>query len=129
MKSGFSLSWLSSSQPRKQRKFRFNAPLHIRGKFVNSTLSKELREKYETRNVRVRKGDKVKILRGQFKGKTGTVEKVSLAKTKVFISGVELAKKDGAKVKYPIHPSNLMITTLNTEDKKRLKNLKQKKSD
>lgn len=129
MKTAFSLSWLSSTQPRKQRKFRFNAPLHIRGQFLNSTLSKELRQKYETRNLRVRKGDKVKVMRGQFKGVTGNVEKVSVLKTKIYVTGVELIKKDGAKVKYPLDPSNLMITSLNLDDKRRLNNQTKKKSE
>ena len=42
---------------------------------MSAKLSKELRAKQNIRSVRVRTGDKVKILRGQFKGKTGVVEK------------------------------------------------------
>lgn len=129
MKSIFSLSWLSSKQPRKQRKFRMNAPLHIRGKFLNSTLSKELRQEQNTRNLRVKKGDKVKILRGQFKGTTGLVEKVSISKSKVYVAGVELTKKDGAKIKYPLDPSNIMIISLNLSGKKRLSTDAKKKSE
>ena len=33
MKSIFSKSWVSSKQPRKQRKYRYNAPDHIKKKF------------------------------------------------------------------------------------------------
>lgn len=127
MKSIFSLNWIASSQPRKQRKFRMNAPLHIRGKFLNSNLSKELREKYGKRSLRVRKGDKVKISRGQFKGKVGTVEKVSIIDSKIHVSDVNLIKKDGSKVSYPLDPSNVIITTLNLEDKKRVEKLKNKR--
>ena len=127
MKSAFSLSWLSSKQPRKQNKFRRNAPLHIRGKFLNSPLSKELRTKHNTRTLRVRKGDSVKVMTGQFKGKNGKVDRVDLAKSKIYVTNVHVMKKDGAKALYPINPSNVLITELFLEDKKRLKNIK--KSD
>ena len=46
MKSIFSLSWIRSKQPRKQRKYRHNAPLHIKKKFISVNFTKELREKY-----------------------------------------------------------------------------------
>lgn len=119
MKREWSLSWISSRQPRKQRKYRVNAPLHIKSKFMKSHLSKELREKYKVRSVKVRRGDIVKILRGNFKGRTGKVVKVSIKKEKIYVEGIERLKKDGNKVKVPIHPSNLMIIELNLEDKKR----------
>lgn len=121
MKSTFSLQWLKSAQPRKQRKFAYNAPLHIRGCFLHVRLSKELAQKHKLRSLRVRTGDKAKILRGQFKGKTGIVEKVDVARSKIYVKGAELTKKEGGKVPYPIHPSNLQLTTLVTDDKKRLK--------
>lgn len=122
MKSLFSIKWLSSIQPRKQRKFRANAPLHIKGSFLSAKLSKDLQEKQKTRSVRVRSGDKVKILRGQFKGKTGAVDKVVVSKERIYIAGAEIIKKDGGKVPYPIHPSNVMITSL-SQDKRRFKRI------
>ena len=121
MRSIFSINWLSSIQPRKQRKFRHNAPLHIKGNFFNVRLSKELQEKHHLRSLRVRSGDKVKILRGQFKGLEGLVDKVSLSRERVFVKGAEIVKKEGGKVPYPIHPSNLRLISINSEDKKRIK--------
>jgi large subunit ribosomal protein L24 len=121
MKSMFSIQWLSSTQPRKQRKYRYNAPLHIRGTFLHAKLAKDLKEKYSVKSLRVRTGDKVKILRGQFKGVENVVERVDVARQKVFVKDAELAKKDGGKTPYPIHASNLMITTVTTDDKKRFK--------
>lgn len=126
MKKKFSIKWKSSTQPRKQKKFRFNAPLHIKNKFMSVHLSKELRAKYKRRNTTVRKGDTVKILRGQFKKKSGKVDKVDLKKTKVYIQGIEVSKKDGTKAFYPFQPSNLMIIELNLDDKKRAKSLERK---
>ena len=125
MKTKFSSSWIKSKQPRKQRKYRYNAPLHIKQKFVGAHLSKELHKKYGKRSMNVRKGDSVKIMRGQFKNKTGKVEEVNLKKTLAYVSGIEIAKRDGTKARFPIHPSNLMITALGKEDK-RIKKKEQK---
>ncbi|MEM4738276.1 MAG: 50S ribosomal protein L24, partial [Acidilobaceae archaeon] len=60
-----------SSQPRKQRLALFTAPLHTRQKLMSAPLSPELREKYGVKNLPVRKGDKVRIMRGDFKGHEG----------------------------------------------------------
>ncbi|MEE9525247.1 MAG: 50S ribosomal protein L24 [Candidatus Woesearchaeota archaeon] len=122
----FSKEWIKSKAPRKQRKYRYNAPLHIRNKFMSVHLSKELKEKHKKRNITVRKGDTVKILRGQFKGKTGKIDRVNLKSTKVYIQGIESTKKDGTKTFYPFNPSNLMIIELNLSDKKRAKSLERK---
>lgn len=119
MKSDYSNHWNASKSPRKQRKYRYNAPLHRRGSFLRAPLSKELRKKYNTRSARVRKNDKVMISRGQFKGKTGTVDVVNLSLNKVFVSGIELKKKDGSKVPYPLDASNIVITAIGSEDERR----------
>lgn len=119
MKQEFSKEWNKSIKPSKQRKYVANAPLHIKSKFLNSTLSKELRAKHETRSVRVKKGDKVKVMRGTHAGKTGKVERVSVKYTKVYVTGVDNMKRDGSKSMYPLNPSNIMIVELNLEDKKR----------
>ena len=75
MKRKFSTSWKSSKQPRKQRKYLANAPLHLKRKLLSVNLSKALREKVGKRNVVVKKGDKVKAMRGKFKNKQGKVSK------------------------------------------------------
>jgi large subunit ribosomal protein L24 len=108
-----------SVKPGKQRKFVRNAPLHIKSTLLGSHLSKDLRQKLKKRSLRVRKGDKVKVLRGQHKGKTGTVDRVDTNRMKVFITGIEFPKKDGSKAMYPIHPSKLLIQELHA-DKRRL---------
>ncbi len=126
MKTEFSATWNKSTQPRKQRKFRLNAPKHIKSKFISSHLADDLKEKYQRRSVRVRVGDKVKVLRGQFNGKTVKVERIDVKKEKLYINGVEMQKKDGSKVFYGINPSNVMITELTLEDKRRSESLKRK---
>jgi len=127
MRKKFSSSWKSSKQPRKQRKYRYNAPLHIRHDFIRSHLSKELRAKYGKRNMGLKKGDKVKILRGEFRKKDGKIERVDLKKTKVYITGMEKIRKDGTKTLIPLEPSNLLILELNMDDKNRQKILERGK--
>src|SRR3989338_1833072 len=117
MEKKFSTAWKGSKQPKKQRKYRYNAPLHVKQKFIHAHLSKELRKKYKTRRLGLKKGDKVKVLRGQFKKHIGNVERIDLKKTKVYVSGIEITKKDGTKTTYPIAPSNLIITELELDDK------------
>ena len=126
MKQKFSTKWLSSRQPRKQRKYRANAPLHTKHKLISSNLAKELRKKYGKRNISVIKGDKVKIMQGEFKTKTGKISLVSNYKLKVAIEGIQKTKKDGTKVNVYFDPSNIQIQELNLEDKKRLNSLQRK---
>ena len=122
----FSREWKSSKKQSKQRKYRFNAPLHIKQKLAHSHLSKDLRKKYGKRATSIRKGDKVKIMRGHFKKHEGKIERLDLKKSLVFVIGVEMTKKDGTKKLLPSHPSNLMIMELNLDDKKRQHALERK---
>ena len=122
----FSSTWKNSKKPRKQRKYRLTAPLHIKQKFVHSHISKDLRKKYGMRNIALRKGDKVKIMRGQFRKHEGKVERIDLKNTSIFVNGVEITKRDGTKKMLALHPSNLTITELNLEDKLRQKTLERK---
>jgi large subunit ribosomal protein L24 len=119
----FSRSWLGSKQPRKQRKYRYNAPLNLRGKFMRSHLSKDLRKKYNTRSIRIRKGDKVRIMCGQFAKREGKVDRVDIKRTKVYIENIDISKKDGSKALFPLDPSNLLVLELVTDDKKRMAKL------
>ncbi len=122
MKSEFNKSWNSSVQPRRQVKFRSNAPNHIRRKFMGCSLDKKLREKYGRRNIEVRKGDEVKIMRGKFKGKQGKVGDVDVKNTRIQVEGIQRKKKlGGEKLVTWFHPSKVKIIILNVDDKRRLK--------
>lgn len=123
MKKEFSTLWESSKQPRKQRKYRANAPLHIKRKFLSVNLSKELRKKHGKRNLPVIKNDKIKILRGKFKGKQGKITGVLTKLGKVTVEGIQINKIEGSKVDIKLQPSNLQIIELNLEDPKRSKKL------
>ncbi|MBS3119635.1 50S ribosomal protein L24 [Candidatus Woesearchaeota archaeon] len=122
----FSTAWKASTKARKQRLYRYNAPLHVKQKFMSAHLNKELRTRHKTRSKQVRKGDMVKVMRGQFRGRTGKIERVDLRLGRVFIQGVEVQKRDGSKAFYPLQPSNLIVTEVYTEDKRRFKSRRTK---
>ncbi|HID25407.1 MAG TPA: 50S ribosomal protein L24, partial [Thermoplasmata archaeon] len=105
-----------SKQPRKHRRFRYSAPLHIRRKFLSAHLAEDLLIKYNRRSIPVVKGDTVRIMRGEFKDHTDKIAFVDLKKGFVEVEGVILTKADGKKVAKPIHPSNVLITKLNLTD-------------
>ena len=111
----WSTSWTGSKKPSKQRKYVANAPLHVRHDLVAAHLSKDLIKRYKCRSIPVRKGDKVIVMRGEFKGKQGTVDRVDLKRLRVYVSGVQKERQDGTKYKVGLHPSNLMIVELSTE--------------
>ncbi len=112
---------LKSSKPRKQRKFLYTAPLHIRHKMMAGHLSEELRKKYNRRSLPIRTKDRVRIMRGDYKGKEGEVVKVDLKRYRIYVSGVSVRRSDGKDVLVPIHPSNCMIVDLYLEDRMRRK--------
>ena len=121
-----SVNKMQSKKPSKQRNQKANAPLHLRGKMLRTNVSEEIEKKYLKTAVRVIKGDKIKIVKGQHEGKTGKVEKVFTKKMKLQISELTISKRDGTKVPYLINPNKVIITELNLEDKKRQEILKRK---
>lgn len=126
MKKEFSTKWIGSKQPRKQKKYAYNAPLHIKHKFLSAHLSKELRKKYGKRSMPVRKGDEVLVMRGSFKKKKAKITEVELKRGRVFLENIQRTKKEGSKVNIPFYPSNLMIQTLTLDDKERVSSLQRK---
>ncbi len=120
MKKKYSPHWKSSTQPRKQRKYRANAPLHRRQKIVSGHLSKELRLQHKKRSMPLRKGDEVKIMRGERRGAFGKIEEVDLRSLKVKLENVKTRKTSGEEVMIKMDPSNLLITKLELGDRKRL---------
>jgi len=120
MKKKFSTHWVASKQPRKQRKYKANAPLHTRHKFLSAHLSKVLREKHGKRNFPLRKGDEVLVMRGSFKKKKAKVASVDLVRSRVTLENIQRTKKDGTKVNVFFAPSSLLIQTLSLDDKKRI---------
>ena len=111
-----------SKQPRKQRKALYNAPAHARGKHLSASLSKDLRAKVGKRSLPLRTGDKVSVVRGDFKGHEGEVLSVDYNSYKVTVEEVTLSKPDGTATFLPVDPSNLVIIDADLDDDRRIKN-------
>jgi large subunit ribosomal protein L24 len=92
---------------------------HQLGKMLGAKLSNELREQYKTKTLRVVKGDSIMVVRGEYKGRGGKVEEVDTDRGTLHIEGMQREKIRGGQVKVPIHASNVKITVLKLEDKRR----------
>ena len=114
-------------KPTKMRnRMIFQATMQTRSKQMGANLSKDLQKKYGKKSARVVEGDSVTILRGEFKGVDGKVSKISTQKSSVAIEGVKKEKTKGDKFDVYIHTSNLVITSLNGDDKWRMAKLEGK---
>lgn len=100
---------------------------HAREKFLGANVSESLREHHKKRSIRVIKGDTVRIVRGEYAGIEGKVEKVNTERSTLSIEGVQREKIRGGNVKVQIHASNVQIITLNTEDDYRMKSKEKEK--
>jgi large subunit ribosomal protein L24 len=115
---------MGTIQPRKQHKMLYHAPKHIRYRLFSAPLSPSLKTTHKVNSVPVRSGDTVRIMRGDRKGAEGKVAKVDRGKYRLFVEGVTREKVDGTAIQVPIHPSKVMITGLNLDDKWRRESLK-----
>ena len=95
-------------------------------KQICAPLSKDLRKKYSRRSVRIMVEDAVKVIRGEYKGITGKVSKISTGSNSIAIEGNKKEKLKGDKIDVYIHSTNVIITALNTDDKWRQKILEKK---
>ncbi|KAI0362036.1 ribosomal protein L24, partial [Trametes cingulata] len=108
-----------SSSRRKSRKAHFSAPSSVRRKIMSSSLSKELRAKYNTRSIPIRKDDEVRIVRGKYKGREGKVTQVYRKKWVIHVDRVQRDKSNGASVPIGIHPSKVVVINLKLDKDRR----------
>jgi large subunit ribosomal protein L24 len=115
------------TKPTKQRKMLYQAPAHIRHKLFSAILSPKLRTSYGVKNLPVRSGDTVRVMRGDHKGLEGKITRVDSRKYRLYIEGLTREKVDGTAISVPVHPSKVMIINLNLDDKWRKKVLERKR--
>lgn len=117
---------MKTKKPTKQRKRLYQAPVTKRYKRFSASLSSKLKESHGTNSVAVKKGDTVMIMRGDRKGFEGKVTQINRKNYWIFVEGAKREKVDGTTISVPIHPSKVMITRLNLDDKWRKKILERK---
>lgn len=116
----WSSEWKSSKNQTKQRKYRTNAPMHVKDNFISANLNDVLRDELETRNLGIRIGDRAKVMRGDDKGAEGIVSNIDRDDGKVYINNLDRQRTDGTLKEKPFKPSNLQLQALNLEDEDRI---------
>lgn len=109
-----------SHKPSKQRKYLFTLPIHKRRSLLTAPLIKSVSERLKIKRIPVRKNDEVTIYKGDYKGVKGLVTRVDRRRGKIFIEGVTREKSDGTVVPIPVSPYNVVISKVDTSDKRRL---------
>ncbi len=98
---------------------------------LNLHLSRDLSEKYGIRKFGVRKGDMVRIVKGDSNkdeklnivGKEAKVVKVLRKEGKVIVENINVAKADGKMKPRKLDPSSLILVKIEMEDPKRKQKL------
>jgi len=93
--------------------------MHEHRNLLNCRLDEFLQEEYGLRSLLVKKGDLVKIMRGQFRDTEGKVVRVDHKNMRVHLDSATVTKSDGKEVNTPIHPSNLMLVKLELDDERK----------
>lgn len=101
-----------SSSRRKCRKAHFGAPSHLRYKLLSANLSKDLRGKHGVKSLPVRRDDEVLVVRGDYKDSKGRVNTVYRKRWCIYVDKVSETKQNGATIKIPLDPSNVVLTKL-----------------
>lgn len=79
---------------------------------MSSKLDKNLRKDYDVKTIPLRKGDEVKITRGNHKGKIGNIVQISRKGIFLYVNTVTFKKMKGDEAYSPIHPSNVEVSKL-----------------
>lgn len=114
------------TKPGKNRKRQFNAPHHIRRRYVAAPLSPALRAQHGVRSMPVRRDDTVVITKGDRKMTEGRVTRVDVARGLLLIEGVTRQRMDGSTVQIPVRAENTMIMRLHLDDRWRRKVLERR---
>lgn len=103
----------------KSLKLYFNTSNNTISKRLSARVSTDLIEKYSRKTIRIRIGDTVKILTGQYKNIEGKITHIYTNENKISIEGVTREKLTGGTTPIKIHSSNVLITGLELKDKSR----------
>ena len=120
---------LKTKSPSKQRKRLYNAPYHSRGHIFSAHLSSELRGSHNSRTMPVKKGDTIRVLRGDYKGFEGKILRVNRKGYRIIVDGINREKADGTSIPVAIHPSKVEVIRLDLDDKWRDKILRRKEPE
>ncbi|MHA1577193.1 MAG: 50S ribosomal protein L24 [Candidatus Thorarchaeota archaeon] len=109
----------SSKSPGKQRRKIYKSPLHSHKNMLKCRLDEFLREEFAMRSIVPKKGDLVRIMRGQFRDTEGKILGVDYGTIRLIVDSATTTKADGKEVQLPIHPSNVLIVKLEMDDERK----------
>mmetsp|Transcript_60494 Transcript_60494/g.124513 ORF Transcript_60494/g.124513 Transcript_60494/m.124513 type:complete len:125 (-) Transcript_60494:306-680(-) len=112
---------------RKNRKNHFHASSNEKRKTMVSPLSKELWKSYSIKSIPIRKDDKVKVVRGKEKGKTGKIIQCHRKNFRVFVEKITYNKNNNLTSFIPLNPSNLVVEKLSLTNERKLLIFRKKK--
>lgn len=108
----------SSSKPTKIRKRLAQSTTRDKNHtLLRAPLSEELKSKYGKNSIRVRVGDSVKLIKGEYSGVEGKIQKVFVNEGRLTIEGVTREKIAGGTTPIRIRSSTVLVTSLNLDDK------------
>lgn len=86
-------------------------------------ISPDLRRQHGIKRIALRKGDTVTVVKGdkEIRGSEGKISKVDIVSRKVTIDGITIPKADGKQAARPIAFSNLMVTGLAQDPKRKIR--------
>ena len=84
---------------------------------LSAHLSDELTERHKVRHIPLRTGDSVRIMRGEFAGLEGKIERLEYSSGRIYVEGMVREKAAGVSSKLPVHASKVLVTNLNLSDK------------
>ncbi len=99
----------------------------VNSRNAKAALSSDMKVKYARSTVRVRPGDSVKLIKGEYSGIEGKIQKVYPKEGRVTIEGITREKIAGGTTPVKIAIPNLIVTNLNLDDKWRREKLEGRK--
>jgi large subunit ribosomal protein L24 len=113
-----------SSKPTKERKSAAHRSIRDKSdSLARAPLSTDLKAKYGRNSIRIRPGDGVKLIRGEYAGVEGKIQKVFSDEGRVTVEGVTREKIAGGNTPLHIQTTLLVVTSLNLDDKLRRQKL------
>lgn len=100
---------------------------HVAYKASSVHLSRELRAKHGFRSLPVRTGDRIMIVRGDYKGVEGDVNRVDRVRGRVYVSGVYRENARGEQRLVPIPLNAVILVKIDEKDKWRQRVLERKR--
>lgn len=103
-----------------------------RGMFGGSSFKKKRRERSGRPKLQVRRGDRVRVMRGNYAGSEGTVLRALPKENRIVVEGVNMRKRhrrpsqqdpEGGIMTFeaPIHASNVMLVDPKTDEPTRVR--------